>query len=137
MQYQQFLLGIGNQASSLGLIVRWGLTNVVTLWPKVVELHLQQTAGNAALQILDQLATGGGPRSANDSNPASPYHSASGDTERSRGAGRPTGRCPNSQLWNPRFGAVDHPVGEAQRLCLDILGDSYGRRRCLRSRRVQ
>src|ERR1700730_1709105 len=61
MQYQQFLLGIGNQASSLGLIVRWGLTNVVTLWPKVVELDLQQTAGNAALQILDQLATGGGP----------------------------------------------------------------------------
>jgi hypothetical protein len=61
MQYQQFLLGIGNQASSLGLIVRWGLTNVVTLWPKVVDLHLQHTAGNAALQTLDQLAIGAGP----------------------------------------------------------------------------
>jgi hypothetical protein len=61
MQYQQFLLSIGNQASSLGLIVRWGLTNVVTLWPKVVELRLQQTAGNAALQTLDQLAIGAGP----------------------------------------------------------------------------
>jgi hypothetical protein len=60
MQYQQFLLGIGNQVSGLGLIVRWGLVNVVKLWPRVVALHIE-TAGNTALQTLDQLGLGAGP----------------------------------------------------------------------------
>jgi hypothetical protein len=60
MQYQQFLLGIGNQVSSVGLIVRWGLANVVKLWPQVVALHME-AAGNTALQTLDQLAVGAGP----------------------------------------------------------------------------
>ena len=41
--------------------MRWGVTNVVALWPKIAELHLEQTAGTAALQTLDQLATGSCP----------------------------------------------------------------------------
>lgn len=59
-QYQSFLLATGNQVASVGLIVRWGVVNVVAMWPQVRTLHLQQ-AGNTALQILEQLAVGVGP----------------------------------------------------------------------------
>ena len=59
-QYQSFLLATGNQVSSLGLIVRWGVMNVEEMWTLVVELNLQG-AGNTALGNLDQLAVGASP----------------------------------------------------------------------------
>lgn len=59
-QYQAFLLATGNQVSSLGLIVRWGVMNVVEMWPQVLKLSLQ-TPGNTALQTLNGLAVGASP----------------------------------------------------------------------------
>jgi len=60
MQYQSFLLTTGNEVSSFGIIVRWGLASVLTMWPQVMKLGLQ-AAGNTALQNLDTLGLFSGP----------------------------------------------------------------------------
>jgi hypothetical protein len=62
IQYQSFLLATGNQVSLIGIIVRWGLASVKTMWPQVVKLNLQAT-GKTALGDLDNLGLFSGPPS--------------------------------------------------------------------------
>lgn len=60
VQYQSFLQTTGNQISSIAIIVRWGLSSVLAMWPQVENLDLRE-AGNTALATLDGLGAFSGP----------------------------------------------------------------------------
>jgi hypothetical protein len=52
--YQSFLLVTAARVSSFTLVVRWGLTTVVAMWPQVLKSSVQP-AGQNALKLLDGL----------------------------------------------------------------------------------
>jgi hypothetical protein len=53
--YQTFLAAAGNQLATLELIVRWGIGDILQLWPSVKKLG-KEADGISALMSLDKLA---------------------------------------------------------------------------------